>query len=365
MAEDKKSNSDVDIVMDGMPGADPITEEEAESFEVDLNFDEEAPTEDVVEEETPETEEVEEVEEEVEFPTEEEVVEEVEEEDADDTEDTEDQDEVEVPGEPEEEETPDDPTNIVEEEEIEKPQAPEKSPMVPKSRLDEVLAKNKKMQKQLEDIQQKEAEAQAEAPQYDFDIKEQEYQQLILDGESNKAVQLRNEIRAAEKDQMMFEVQQQMGQTVQQSQAAQELQAKAAEIEETFPVLNENHADFSKELATEVMELRDAFIVQGYEPADSLAKATEYTLAAKHPDLLQGSDEVAAVQTSEQNKAVVEKRKKTAVKKKLQASQSQPPKMKGESTSKRKGVADVNVLSDDEFGALPEDTLRRMRGDFG
>jgi len=90
MAEDKKSNSDVDIVMDGMPGADPITEEEAKSFEVDLNFDEEAPTEDVVEEETPETEEVEEVEEEVEFPTEEEVVEEVEEEDADDTEDTED-----------------------------------------------------------------------------------------------------------------------------------------------------------------------------------------------------------------------------------------------------------------------------------
>lgn len=360
MAEEKK-----DIVMDGMPGADPITEEEAKPFAVDLNFEDEVPAEEEVVEEDSE-------EEEVEFPSEE-VVEEVEEttdeveeeEDAEDPEDGEDQDEVEIPGESEEEETPDDPTAILEEEEIEKPKEPEKSPMVPKSRLDEVLAKNKKMQKQLDEIQQKEAESQAEAPKYDFDLKEQEYQQLILDGESNKAVQLRNEIRAAEKDQMMFEVQQQMGQTVQQSQAAQELQAKAAEIEETFSVLNENHADFDRELATEVMELRDAFIVQGYEPSDSLAKATEYTLAAKHPELLQGSDETSALQTTEQNKAVVERRKKTTVKKKLAASKSQPPKMKGESTAKRKAVSDVNVLSDDEFGALPEDTLKRMRGDFG
>ena len=61
MAEDKKD----DIVMDVMPGADKITEEDAKHFEVDLNFDEpEVP-------EAPE----EETEEEVEFPAEEEVVE--------------------------------------------------------------------------------------------------------------------------------------------------------------------------------------------------------------------------------------------------------------------------------------------------
>ncbi len=37
--------------------------------------------------------------------------------------------------------------------------------------------------------------------------------------------------------------------------------------------------------------------------------------------------------------------------------------MKGDS-SKNKKVVDINTLSDDEFGALPEETLRRMRGDF-
>jgi len=363
MARDKNTE-DLDIVMDGMPGADQKTTEDVEPFQVDLNFGDETPTEDAEKSE----------EEEVEFPTEEEVVE-VEEETTDEVEenneqDSEDQSEVEVSAEPENE-PPDAEQEAAEEivdelveteEEPEKPIEPPKSPMVPKSRLDEVLAKNKKMQKQLDDIQQKEAEVQVEAPQYDFDIKEQEYQQFVLDGNSESATKLRNEIRAAEKEQMMFEVQQQMGQTVQQSQAAQELQAKAVEIATTFSVLNEESADFNEELTREVMELRDAFIVQGYEPADSLAKATEYTLAAKHPELLNGVED----STTKQNKAVIQKRQKTTVKKKLEASKSQPPKLQGEGTTKRGDkVADLNVLSDEEFGALPEETLKRMRGDFG
>ena len=70
----------------------------------------------------------------------------------------------------------------------------------------------------------------------------------MLDGEADKAVNLRNEIRNAEKDQFMFEVQQKMGQTVQQSQEVTALQAKAAEIEAKFSVLNENSVDFNADL---------------------------------------------------------------------------------------------------------------------
>tara|TARA_Y100000361_G_scaffold1746_1_gene1454 strand:+ start:711 stop:1796 length:1086 start_codon:yes stop_codon:yes gene_type:complete len=361
MAEDKK-----DIVMDGMPGADPITEEDAKTFEVDLNFEDEVPAEEEVVEEA----EAESEEEEVEFPAEEEVVEEVveeveEEENADDAEDAEDQDEAEVPGEPEEE-VVEDTTDIIEEEEIEKPKAPEKAPMVPKSRLDEVLAKNKKMQKQLEDIEKQQAETQAQAPQYDFEAQEIAYQEAILDGDSARASTIRSEIRAAEKEQLMFEMQAQMGHTVSMSQAEQELAVKAQEIGDTFDVLNENSENFNLELAEEVRDLRDAFVTQGYTPADSLAKATEYTLAAKMPHLLNGAEDTVAAETTKQNKAIVEKRQKTTVKKKLEASKSQPPKLKGEGTATRKDkVADINVLSDDEFSALPEDTLKRMRGDFG
>ena len=118
-------------------------------------------------------------------------------------------------------------------------------------------------------------------------------------------------------------------------------------------------------MTKEVTGLRDAFIIQGYTPADSLARAAEYTLAAKHPELLQGAPEEADVKV-QQNKVVAEKRQKTTVQKKLVASKSQPPKMKGEGTAARGEAAiNVNVLSDEEFSALPEETLRRMRGDFG
>ena len=111
------------------------------------------------------------------------------------------------------------------------------------------------------------------------------------------------------------------------------------------------------------MELRDAFIYQGYGAADSLAKATEVTLLTKKPELLQTSDEPKADPAPTLSQAVQEKKAKANVSKKVQASQSQPPEMKGEST-KNKKVVDINTLSDDEFGALPEETLRRMRGDF-
>jgi len=329
------AQEDSAVIMDTMPGADSGTEPQStEKFAVDLNF-ENAPAET----------------EEVEFPKEEVVEENLEAEAEAETTNNE--------AEPEaaEEEVAAEEAQV-EEQTAEKP----KAPMVPKSRLDEVLAKNKKMQKQLNDIQQQEAEAAAEAPKYDFAVKEAEYQQLILDGESAKAVDLRSEIRKAEKEQLMFEVNQQMGQTVQRSQAEQELQAKAAEIATTFSILDENSADFNQELTQEVLELRDAFITQGYAPSDSLARATEYTLAAKKPELLKPAEAKAATQTKNLN----EKRQKTTVKKKMAAAKAQPPKLKGEGASKHGDSSpDINVLSDDEFGALPEDTLKRMRGDFG
>ena len=140
-----------------------------------------------------------------------------------------------------------------------------------------------------------------------------------------------------------------------------ELQTKAAEIEATFPVLNENSADFDVNLQNEVVELRNAFMSQGYTPADSLTKATEYTLAAKRPELLNPTTETEAPKVDEQ---VVQKKKVANINKKLKAADSQPPAMKGESAKGDKKI-DLNTLSDDEFSALPEETLRRMRGDFG
>ena len=205
MAKKKANpNDDVqgDIIYDRMPGADAITKEDAEGFGVDLNFETQSEDEGVTDEETEtpqedtlgdetnletspeelEAKEQSETEPEAENSSEEVVEETMADADADAT-------------------RPDD--GGVEEEVAEEPVAKkDKAPMVPKSRLDEVLAKNKKMQKKLEKYEQQQAETQAEVPQYDFASKEQEYQQLLLDGEMNQAAVVRNEIRQAEKEAM-------------------------------------------------------------------------------------------------------------------------------------------------------------------
>ncbi len=161
----------------------------------------------------------------------------------------------------------------------------------------------------------------------------------------------------------MSEVQNKMGQTVQQDREARELQQKAQEIVEVFPIFDPQSKTFDEKLSNEVMELRDAFIYQGYGAADSLAKATEVTLLSKRPELLETGEEVSQDPAPKLNQVVQDKKAKANVQKKVTASQSQPPQMKGESTQNKK-VVDINVMSDDEFGALPEDTLRRLRGDF-
>ena len=347
MAIDKNKSTD-ELIFDSMPGGEKKTEEDIAPFQVDMNFEEESKTEEVeVEEETTEEE-----------PVAEETTEEVAEEQTEKVEAIQ-PEELSETTEPEALQGDDEQLveGVEEESDVEEP----KSPMVPKSRLDEVLAKNKEMQKRLQDIEG-EAKDVPETPAYDFTIKEREYQDLVLEGETDKAALVRQEIRNAERDQIMSEMQNKMGQTVQQDREQHELAQKASEIMDVFPIFNEKSKAYDEVLTSEVMELRDAFIFQGYGAADSLAKATEVTLLSKKPELLQGSDTLTSDPAPTLSKVVQERKQKASVKKKVEASQSQPPKLKGESSAKK--VVDINVLSDDEFKALPEDTLRRLRGDF-
>ena len=154
------------IIMPGADSPEPVQEK------FDLNFglgeeveDAEEPTEEVEENPVEETEAVIEEEEEVE----------------DDTADDGDQEEEDG--------------DTLEEEEV-AAEAPEevapaqtKKPMVPKSRLDEVLSKQKALQKQLDDMKAAQVVAESAPEEYDFATKEVEYQTLVLDGEAEKAVQ--------------------------------------------------------------------------------------------------------------------------------------------------------------------------------
>ena len=62
------------------------------------------------------------------------------------------------------------------------------------------LQSKKHLQKQLDEINAEQEKAEEAPEAYDFDAKELEYQNMVLDGETEKAVALRREIRKAERE---------------------------------------------------------------------------------------------------------------------------------------------------------------------
>ena len=312
-----------------MPGAD---RPEDESPQLDLSFDEvQAEIAGEVEEETEETEEVAELEEAVEEP-----------------EEGTEQDDAEEVAELEEE-------PVVEEK-------PTKKPMVPKARLDEVLAKQKALQKQLDEVNAANAKAEEAPEEYDFDQKEVEYQNMVLDGETDKAVALRREIRKAERATLEFEMRQEMSQTVNQDRQMTALQQAANAMEEAYPVFDRNSEAFNEDVTNEVVELRDMFMQGGYDVVDALSKAVKYVV--KDHDLDQAQESAPSLAGKAQKSDELAN-KRAQVSRKLKAADAQPPELPGESSSMHgdKGL-DLSTMTEEEFAALPEATLKRLRGDI-
>ena len=335
------TNAEDKVELDVMPGADPISEEDAKGFEVDMNF--ETPEEEDQEEAQEEADENVEVEEEsLEEPEEDEEEEVVEAADA----------EAEDSG--EEEVLAEDDGDTQQPEGTAEEGLAQKEPMIPKSRFDQVLEKQKALQKRLDEALAPKVEDVKEAPEFDFDAKEVEYQSLVMEGETEKATKLRSEIRAAEKQQMMFEMQAKMGQTVTQNQEMVDLQTKATQLEALYPELNQANPEFNQDKTNEVLELRDAYMTQGYMGADALDKAVKLIMGTPAPE---------APKADPVQEKIIEKKKIANTNKKVEASQKQPPAMKGKNKVEKK--VDVNTMSLEEFDALPPETLRRMRGDFG
>ena len=318
------------LEFDVMPGAD--RPEEDDTVELDLSF--ETP-EEVIEEET--------------------VAEDAEEETA-----TEESEEIVSEDEQstEEETIPD--AELEEEQVAEEKSA--KKPMVPKARLDEVLAKQKALQKQLDEINAANEKAEDAPEDYDFDAKEVEYQNMVLDGEAEKAVALRREIRKAERATLEYEMRQEMSQTVNQDRQMTALQQAANAMEDAYPVFNRDSDDYNEDITNEVVELRDAFMMKGYEAVDALSKAVKYVV--KDHDLDQAQESAPSLAGKAQKTDELAK-KRAQVSSKLKAADAQPPELPGESSAHHgERALDLSTMTEEEFAALPEATLKRLRGDI-
>ena len=336
MADDTEDK----LEFERMPGADALEERE-EGFNLNFGLDEA--------DEEPVAEAPEEVEEEVEETTAE--VEEAEE-------------EVE-----EVEEQPEEEVAELEEEPVPEPKPKGKGQTVPKSRMDEVIAERNELRREMEALKEAQKPAAPAAPAYDFEAKEKQYQDLILDGEAEKASALRSEINQKTRETLSAELAQEVETTITRKNEESALQLAADKLQVDYPQFNEDSSDYDEALTQEVIDLRDAFIIKGERPVDALAKASSFII--KNHDLTtpapeEESSKGLAGKAAPAKKAVDEVSKKRAeVAKKLDAASKQPPELPGESSSSHgEKAVDISTLSEEEFNALPEATLKRLRGDI-
>lgn len=266
---------------------------------------------------------------------------------------TEEAPEVEVP----EEETPEE---IPEEK-------PVKKQRIPKERFDEINERRKAAELQNRELQAKldAKEAKPLEDDFDFDVKEQEYMEHMLDGELDKAKVVRAEIRSAEQRQYQAMTSNVRDEAVEATQMRQEYMTVVEQLQTDFSEFDPEGEDFNQDLIDEVLEMKDAFVArQGntLSPGKALKKAANYV--AKMNDLKTANYEEPVVEKEVEAvdlKKVVSK-KATNVKEKVKQANAQPPVMdNGETDSK--GSPNITEMDEDEFDALPEATKRRLRGD--
>lgn len=235
---------------------------------------------------------------------------------------------------------------------------PTKKPMVPKARLDEVLNKQKALQKQIDDMKAAQQPAPDAPEEFDFVAKEMDYQNHLLDGDAEKAASVRAEIRQAERVQIEYEMTQKMTDTVSNNHQANALQQAAAALEADFPVFDQKSTAYDEAMTTEVIELRDAFMVQGANPVAALSRAAKFVITENN--LVDNSETGSTLGTTDEIS-----KKRAEVNKKLKAAGAQPPEMGGEGAATRGEKAlDLTSMTEEEFDALPEATLKRLRGDI-
>ena len=233
----------------------------------------------------------------------------------------------------------------------------EKSHMVPKSRMDEEIARRRQLEDRLAKLEEGSKPDVAPEPEFDFDGKEAEYMDAVLDGETDKAQQVRKEIRSAERESMAKELRKDIHNTTNVTKQQLDLDVAVSDMVASYPVLDSQSDEANADMIADANELMGMYAQKGMTPADALRKAVRMTLASSMPELLQPK----AVESKP-----AAKKRTTDVKKKLEAASAQPAKLKGESAATRGNeVVDISTMTDSDFDQLSDAQMKRLRGDFG
>lgn len=232
-----------------------------------------------------------------------------------------------------------------------------KKHMIPKRRLDDVVAKQRKAEQEAAELRKELAEALAKAqaiPAIDVRALSKQRNEAVLDGDLDKAAEIDEQLHAATQQTASEPID--MDALEARVEAKMELKSTLTSVFKEYPQLDTDSDVFDEDLNAEALVFQSAYLNQGYLPAEAVRRAANAAIRVVRPELL----------TATEAPKVAAKARKTNVKGNVDASNAQPPKMnQGESGGKTSSeMVDINKLTDEEFDALPEATRARMRGDL-
>lgn len=242
-------------------------------------------------------------------------------------------------------------------------------PKIPKARFDEAVGKERNAREAAEkraaeleaELEKREADKKVLEDEEAFEAKIDELQtkhaDLLLEGSTAEANKLMREIRKLERERISKEVEARSMMNFRSSLEAERLDSVIKELEKAHPELNPKNEDIYDDYMVKVI-LTDfnQMVAQGVARPQAMQEATERAYAYFN-------------RTSEPNKGLAKKedRRAAQIEKNLDTKKRQPPNMRDTGLDSDKlGAAqsiDVTKLSQDEFNALPEATIKKLRGD--
>lgn len=238
--------------------------------------------------------------------------------------------------------------------------------MIPKGRFDDALHKAREREKELQRrLDASEIRKQQEsttnnlgALETQLDELDSKYSELLLEGEVEKANEVRKQWRSKQND--LFDIRLEQRSTLASKQAIEGMRfdRQLAEYEIQHPQINPDSEEFSQEAANEVRDLMDAFEAKGWNPVAALNKAVKYALR----------DSESAAPKSKDPDLVRKKREAAARRKVADVAAKSPPDLanKGRDSDKGgsgDGLPDVTKMTPEQFSKLTETQLRELRGD--
>ena len=190
---------------------------------------------------------------------------------------------------------------------------------------------------------------------------------FLADGNAEKASELLREIRAEERKLMRLEAEmiaeEKAGRATSQASEESLIDGVVTTLESTYEVLRKGSETYNERMIDLVVAEQQRLMATGLSPSKALLKAGT--------DIMELVGQKKTTETKDETKGedLKESRRKEALAKNLDTAKRQPGALKDVGLdSNAAGAKSVNLevdkMTDKEFGALSEEQLAKMRGDF-